>query len=351
MSMLLLSSGAFARGGAPEKVVTFRFVPGEDMFYIPWEGNAEQLTALYSLIDRYRNEIAEGAIPVYVRGYSASMKSLKRNMELAFVRSNRVKSELITNKGLVEDNFITKNHAEPYVGTDGQRYKDLVVVTLRIPVKDEPRPSESSQEEPVAVIEEKSTPAPTSEPKPEPRPVAEPEPAAPFKSYCFAVRTNLLYDAFLLPTLGIEWRISPSVGVKIDGSRSWWGSGHGKVQKIWLLNPEVRWYMGAQKRFYAGVSGNYGEYNIYKYVVGGLFSSNTGYQGQLWSAGLTVGYQLRLSQCFSLDFNLGLGYTRFEYDSFRMAEDIRVYKERDKTKNFWGPTQVGVNLIWTIGSR
>ena len=169
--------------------------------------------------------------------------------------------------------------------------------------------------------------------------------------YRFAVRTNVLYDAFLLPTLGVEWRVNRDLSVKLDGSLSWWGGNHGKVQKMWLVSPEVRWYLLAKKRFYAGVSGSYGEYNIHKYMLGGIVSKDTGYQGKLWNAGLTVGYQLYLSRDCSIDFNLGLGYTRSEYDSFGMTDGIRVYKERNRAKNLWGPTQAGISLVWTLGSK
>ena len=160
-----------------------------------------------------------------------------------------------------------------------------------------------------------------------------------------------LYDAFLLPTLGVEWRMNENVGIKLDGSLAWWGGNHGKVQKMWLVNPEVRWYLLREKRFYVGASGTYGEYNIYKYPLGSILLKDTGYQGKLWNAGLTVGYRLYLSRGFSIDFNLGLGYTRSEYDSFGMTDGIRVYKERNRAKNLWGPTQAGISLVWTLGSK
>lgn len=341
-------------GQVDVKTLTFRFVPGDDMFYIPWGGNGEQFAALSILIDEYRQEIAAGRMPVYVDGYCASQPSAKENINTAFVRANRVKSALITDKGLAEKEFITKNYATVYNAPDGKTYRDMVVVTLRIPVKEEPKPP---------VREE---PRPESEPEPEPRPAPKEtpavveevekiveviEPVVPSKPYCFAVRTNLLYDAFLLPTLGVEWRINRHVGIKVDGSRSWWGGEHGKVQKIWLVNPEVRWYMLDTKRFYVGATANFGEYNIYKGMLGSLFSDDTGYQGKLWNAGLTVGYQLCLSRSFSLDFNLGLGYTRFDYDSFRVIDGTRVYKVRDKSKKFCGPTQAGIGLIWTVGGH
>ena len=165
------------------------------------------------------------------------------------------------------------------------------------------------------------------------------------------LRTNLLYDAFLLPTIGVEWRVSPDWGIKLDGSLAWWDGKSDKVQKVWLLNPELRRYLLRDRRFYMGASGSYGEYNFYKYLVGSLFSKNTGYQGTVWSAGLTVGYQLCLSHRFSVDFNLGLGYARSEYDSYGMTDGVRVYKAKNQSKNFFGPTQAGISLVWTIGSN
>jgi hypothetical protein len=348
-----LSAQTAAGQKIEERIVTFRFMAGKDMFYIPYSGNDAELNRLYALVDEYRAEITSGKLPVRVDGYCASLPMTEENFKIAVVRSNRVKSELITHKGLSEEHFTTKNHASAYVAPDGRSYRDMVVVTLRIPAKvevvavtPEPVKEEPKREEPQP--ERKPEPEPVVEKQPEPQVVA-PVPTAQTKPYCLAVRTNLLYDAFLTPTLGIEWRASRNIGIKLDGSLAWWGDSKGKVQKMWLVSPEVRWYLLDNKRFYVGVGGNYGEYNIYKGMVGDLFSDDTGYQGKLWNAEAVVGYQLKLSRAFSLDFNLGLGYTHFEYDNFNVINEVRVYKDRDKTKNFWGPTQAGISLIWTLG--
>lgn len=330
-------------------VATFKFLPGQDMFFIPYGGNDTQLGRLYSLIDEYRAEITNGKMPVHVDGYCASGENAEASFKIAVIRSNRVKSELITNKGLAEEHFVTKNHTTAYEG-----HKDMVVVTLHIPAKvEEPHPEPKPEQQPV--VEQKPEPRPVVEERPEPQPEPQPqviaEPGAPTRPYCFAVRTNLLYDAFLTPTLGVEWRVNRNIGIKVDGSYAYWGDEKGKVQKIWLVSPEVRWYLLDNKRFYVGLGGNVGEYNIYKGMLGGLFSGDTGYQGKLYGGGLTVGYQLSLSRGISLDFNLGLGYTRLEYDSFTVSNETRVFKDRDKTKNFWGPTGGGISLVWTIGNR
>lgn len=372
----LLNAGAMhgqisaGKSTADTTVVTFRFLPGEDMFYIPWAGNGGQLERLYALLDEYRTEITAGRMPVYVDGYCASMPTDKENLKTAFVRANRVKSELITQKSMKEKDFITANHARAY-----QNNKDVVVVTLRIPAKEEAdnacterQQREQAERERQAQAERERTEQEREAAERAERERAEAEriareqaegdatqrngeAAVPAKPYCFAVRTNLLYDAMLLPTLGVEWRINRDLGIKLDGSLSWWGNEHGKVQKMWLLNPEVRWYLLRDKRFYVGASGSYSKYNIYDYPLGKMLTDDTGYQGSIWGAGVTVGYQLYLSRCFSVDFNLGLGYTRSEYDSFSMIDGVRVTKERNQSKNFWGPTQAGISLVWTIGGN
>ncbi len=321
-------------------------------------------------------------MPVYVDGYCASMPTAKENFDIAYTRANRVKSELITQKGLKEADFITANYARAY-----HNNKDVVVVTLRIPAEEQPDTArmererrEQAERECQAQAEAKRQAQAERERIEQERAQAETEraerekaeaeylareqqavtdavqsrteTAEPAKPYHVAVRTNLLYDAMLLPTLGVEWRINEHVGIKLDGSLSGWGGSTGKVQKMWLVNPEVRWYLLHDKRFYVGASGTYGEYNIYKYALGSILSKDdTGYQGKLWNAGLTVGYQLPLSRRFTVDFNLGLGYTRSEYDSFTMTDGVRAYKERDRSKNLWGPTQVGISLVWTIGGN
>lgn len=338
-----------------DETLTFTFAPATDLFVL--RGNEAQLAQLFSAVDRHRDAIASGRIPIAVDGYCTSQPTRAANLRTAYLRASRVKSELITRKGLTEDAFVTGNYATAY--DDGLR--DVVVVTLRIPAANVPAQPQPAKEQPrqeeakaeASPRQETVNKQPVAE-ESESVQAAESDPVAPSRGrfpYMFALRTNLLYDALLLPTLGVEWRITERVGVKLDGSLSRWGGSTGKVQKIWMLSPEVRWYLLRDRRFYLGASGNYGEYNLYGYPLGNLMGDDTGYQGKLWNAGVSVGYQLRLCRHFFVDFNLGLGYTRSEYDSFTVTDGVRVSKERDRSKNFWGPTQAGISLLWTIGAK
>jgi Protein of unknown function (DUF3575). len=103
----------------------------------------------------------------------------------------------------------------------------------------------------------------------------------------FLIRTNILYDAVMLPTLGIEWRISQDYSIKLDGSWSNWGSETDKIQKMWMISPEFRHYLGNTKCFYVGLGGNFGHANIYQYILGNMIKSNIGYDGNLWGVDLS----------------------------------------------------------------
>ena len=90
---------------------TFRFVPGRDMFYVPWAKNGDELGRLLDCVELYKANILSGEVPLYVDGYSAAEGSEAANLAMAKIRSNRVKSELIVRRGLTEGCFVTHNHS------------------------------------------------------------------------------------------------------------------------------------------------------------------------------------------------------------------------------------------------
>ncbi len=108
-----------------DTIYTFRFVPQEDMFYVPWSGNDSELVRLFEFVDSRKPEILEGKMHIYVCGYCNSMGSSKENLTMAAIRSNRVKSELIIKKDLTEECFVTHNYV-----TNG----DFVTVRMEVPV-------------------------------------------------------------------------------------------------------------------------------------------------------------------------------------------------------------------------
>ena len=124
LTLLLLPAMAQQKA---DTTYTFRFVPQKDMFYVPWNGNDMELARLLECIESNKADILDGKLPLYVDGYCNSLNGEKENLAIAKIRSNRVKSELITRAGIKEESFITRNH--PAEG-------DFVTVRLTVPAEE-----------------------------------------------------------------------------------------------------------------------------------------------------------------------------------------------------------------------
>ena len=155
-----------------------------------------------------------------------------------------------------------------------------------------------------------------------------------------SLRANLLRWATLTPDLGVEWRICPSWGIAVNGSwTSWSWNDKDRRYALWEVAPEIRYYMGEKKAWYLGAMFKAGQFN---YKI-----SETGKQGDLMGGGITAGYQLRLNKALALDFNLGLGYLNADYEKYEVIDGVRV-RRGNETKDWWGPTNAGVTLVWKL---
>ena len=311
---------------------TFRFVPQKDMFYVPWNGNDTELARLLECIENSKATIFDGKLPLLVDGYCNSLGGEAENLATAKIRANRVKSELITRAKIKEENFITHNHA-----TGG----DFVIVRLTVPAK------ETAAMDAEAEARRKAEEARLAAEKAEAEKTAQQNTLADTPSetkittdYHLSLRANLLRWATLTSDLGLEWRICPSCGIAVNGSwTSWTWSDKDRRYALWEVAPEVRYYMGEKKAWYLGAMFKAGQFN-YKL-------SETGKQGDLMGGGITAGYQLRLNKALDLDFNLGLGYLNADFEKYEVIDGVRV-RCGNETKNWCGPINAGVTLVWKL---
>ena len=311
----------------------FRFVPQKDMFYVPWKGNDTELARLLEYIENNKATILDGKLPLLVDGYCKSQGSKAENLATAKIRANRVKSELIIRAKIKEENFITHNHA-----TEG----DFVTVRLTVPVKEtavtdaeaearlaaEPTVAGRRERQKAEAAAQQNTLAGT------------PSETKITNDHHLSLRANLLRWATLTPDLGLEWRICPSFGIAVNGSwTSWTWSDKDRRYALWEVAPEVRYYMGEKKAWYLGAMFKTGQFN-YKL-------SETGKQGDLMGGGITAGYQLRLNKALDLDFNLGLGYLNVDFEKYEVIDGVRV-RRGNETKDWYGPINAGVTLVWKL---
>ena len=352
LTLLLLPAMAQQKA---DTTYTFRFVPQKDMFYVPWNGNDMELARLLECIESNKADILDGKLPLYVDGYCNSLNGEKENLAIAKIRSNRVKSELITRAGIKEESFITRNH--PAEG-------DFVTVRLTVPAEETTvsdveaeaqRKAEAerlatekrAEQERLAEEQRKAEEARLAAEKAEAEKAALQNTLADTPSetkittdYHLSLRANLLRWATLTPDLGVEWRICPSWGIAVNGSwTSWTWSDKDRRYALWEVAPEVRYYMGEKKAWYLGAMFKTGQFN-YKF-------SEAGKQGDLMGGGITAGYQLRLNKALALDFNLGLGYLNADFEKYEVIDGVRV-RRGNETKDWWGPINAGVTLVWKL---
>lgn len=92
-----------------------------------------------------------------------------------------------------------------------------------------------------------------------------------------------------------------------------------------------------------------GQYNVgnMKFPLGILPSTKDyRYEGYYYGVGLAYGYQWLLSNRWSLEASLGLGYVRAHYDKYDCPK-CGEWKEKGN-KNYLGATKAAISLIYVI---
>lgn len=160
-----------------------------------------------------------------------------------------------------------------------------------------------------------------------------------------AVKTNLLYDATTTLNLGFEFGLGKRWTMDLSGNYNPWKFGKYRL-KHWLIQPEFRyWFCEKFNGHFIGLHGHYAEYN-----VGGLFFNdnmrNNRYQGHLYGAGISYGYQWVLNNRWNLGATIGVGYARLKDDKYPRA--VCGEKIRTESHNYWGVTKAGVTIVYII---
>lgn len=331
-----------------DSLYEFHFVSQKDVFFVPYQENHTELERLQTFVEQHRTTILQGKILLLVDGSCGSADSQKGNKAIARLRANRVKSELIVRSHLTEDCFVThitikdgeqvtvRVHVPAVTVVKQPEVSQAVDEIQEIKSKElEKSPVETTNESfvriKVGAESEKGTETIQAQPVPPSIPQSN-------KKYAIVLRANLLRWATLTPDLGLEWRINHHIGILANGSwTSWSWNSKSRRYALWAISPEVRYYIGKKNWGYLGAMYHVGEFN---YKLG-----YTGRQGNYQGGGITGGYILPLNRTLSLDFHTGIGYTRTEYDKYKVINNVRV-QQGSTDKNYWGINQLGVTLVW-----
>lgn len=163
-----------------------------------------------------------------------------------------------------------------------------------------------------------------------------------------ALKTNFLYWATTTPNLGLEFGLSDKWTLDISGNYNFWDFKDNKKFKHWLVQPELRYWLC--ERFnghFFGIHGHYAEYNVGGFELLGFKKlKDYRYEGNLYGGGISYGYHWVLSNRWSIEATIGVGYAHLDYDKYNCGKCGT--KIKDDTKNYWGPTKAALSIIYII---
>lgn len=216
----------------------------------------------------------------------------------------------------------------------------------------------------LVTIRKKNEPAPEPKPEPvveepkQPEPVVQPEPIVDTKQPAyFAIKTNMLYDALLVPNVGVEFSLGKRWSVAADWMYGWWS--RNKSHRYWRVyggGLTVRKYFGAKaaekplQGHHIGINAQMLTYDI-EFGGKGYMGGKPG--GTLWdrmnyTIGAEYGYSMPVARRLNIDFSLAAGYMGGRYYEYTPLDGHYVW-QATKNRKWIGPTKVEVSLVWLLG--
>lgn len=169
------------------------------------------------------------------------------------------------------------------------------------------------------------------------------------KPWYVGVKTNMLYDAMLVPNGGLEIYLGKNWSIDAYWMYAWWKSD--RVHNYWRTyggDVELRKWLGSaarRKPLTGHHIGAYAQIVTYDFELGGR-----GYLADRWSyaAGVSYGYSLPVAKRLNIDFSIGLGYMGGEYKEY-LPQDGHYVWQSTKRRHWIGPTKAEISLVWLIG--
>lgn len=172
-----------------------------------------------------------------------------------------------------------------------------------------------------------------------------------------ALKTNMLYDALLIPNAGAELYLGGGWSMGAGWTHAWWKNDRKhNYWRIYGLDVDVRRWFGkaaVQKPLTGHHVGVYMQALTYDFETGGrgFIGGQPGgdiFDRSTWSAGVEYGYSMPVAERLNVDFNIGVGAhwgRQYEYT----PEDNCYVWQSTSMKRWFGPTRAEVSLVWLIG--
>jgi len=177
------------------------------------------------------------------------------------------------------------------------------------------------------------------------------------RPFYMGLKTNLLYDALLVPNLGAEFYLGKGWSLGGNWMHAWWHNN--SRHRYWRLyggELNLRKYFGTREGK-SPLSGHhlgvYGQLLTYDFEFGGKGimggkPSGTIYDKSNFGAGIEYGYSKPVARRLNLDFSIGVGYLGGTYYEYVPKGNCYVW-QATKKRNWFGPTKAEISLVWLIG--
>ena len=200
------------------------------------------------------------------------------------------------------------------------------------------------------------TAVPEPEPEPEPEIVVYEEPE--HRCFYMDIRTDMLYDAALVPNLGVDFYLGRNISVGGNWQYAWWSKD--SRHRYWRLyggDINARWWFGSvahEKPLSGHHLGVYAQMLTYDFEFGdkGYMAGKPGgniWERASWGAGVEYGFSLPIARYFNIDFTLGVGYLGGTCLDYRVIDDHYVW-QATKRRHWFGPTKAEISLVWLLGN-
>jgi len=166
-----------------------------------------------------------------------------------------------------------------------------------------------------------------------------------------ALKSNLAADAVLSPNLSLEVKMGSRVTLDLSAHYyPLYSKESIRRRRHWLFQPELRfWRCEPFSGHFLGVHLLAGEYNVADSKLPfGLYKGTRSarYEGSVYGAGISYGYQWILSPRWGLELELGGGYVHASYDRYRCAHCGE--KTGSGHKNYLGPTKAVFSIVYLL---
>ncbi len=244
--------------------------------------------------------------------------------------------------------------------------RNAVAVSLYVVDKVEPQPEPIVESRPEPAVIEETEVSDTREVTADttrieaqlPYPANEiaPIPASP-KPFYIALKTNMLFDALLVPNIGAEFYLGKNISVYGQWMYGWWD--RDPRHRYWRLyggDLGFRLWLGKkahEKPLTGHHLGVYGGVLTFDFELGGTGYMGGKPDGTLWdrclvNAGIEYGYSLPVGKRLNIDFTIGLGFLGGNYIKY-FPFDNEYYRDKEYKMRYFGPTKAEISLVWLIG--